>query len=284
MEARRRMQQQPERLTMEQYMPMNASIQVFSGRHGGSTGLHWHEFYEITYIVSGEGRNDWNGQSYPVGPCSVFLLTPADFHSLSPLSGDSLELVNVIFSENMLDDELRFLLFSDSPHLGYRYAPDDGVAADFAAIWSEATGDMPGKRKMLKNLLERILLKHARACRGTMTHDVGKASHVFPVPIRRSLLYMEHHFRENLMLEAVAKEAALAPNYFSGLFKETVGISFRGYLQDLRIRFAKSLLLVSKSSVTEICYASGFNTLAHFERVFRDKTGMSPIAFRNNHS
>ncbi|WP_420871978.1 helix-turn-helix domain-containing protein [Cohnella rhizosphaerae] len=48
----------------------------------------------------------------------------------------------------------------------------------------------------------------------------------------------------------------------------------------MRIRFAKSLLLASESSITEICYASGFNTLAHFERVFREKTGMSPIAFR----
>lgn len=274
------MTQQPERLTMEQFMPKDASVQVFSGCLRGTTGLHWHEFYEITHIVSGEGRNDWNGRAYPVGPGSTFLLTPADFHHLSPLAGDGLELINVIFSEDMLDDELRFLLFSEAPHLGHRYAPEDGAAADFAAMWNEANDTRPGKRKMLENLLERILLRHARACRGSASLERTKDSQVLPLSIRRAVLYMEHHFREDLELEAVAKQAALAPNYFSGLFKKTVGLSFRGYLQQLRIRFAKSLLLASESSITEICYASGFNTLAHFERVFREKTGMSPIAFR----
>ncbi|MDG0810480.1 hypothetical protein [Cohnella rhizosphaerae] len=148
------------------------------------------------------------------------MLTPADFHHLSPLAGDGLELINVIFSEDMLDDELRFLLFSEAPHLGHRYAPEDGAAADFAAMWNEANDTRPGKRKMLENLLERILLRHARACRGSASLERTKDSQVLPLSIRRAVLYMEHHFREDLELEAVAKQAALAPNYFSGLFKK----------------------------------------------------------------
>ncbi|WP_217593546.1 AraC family transcriptional regulator [Cohnella sp. GbtcB17] len=260
------MTQQPERLTMEQFMPKDASIQVFSGSLRGPTGLHWHEFYEITHIVSGEGTNDWNGQSYPVGPGSTFLLTPADFHHLSPLTSDGLELINIIFSEDMLDDELRFLLFSEAPHLGHRYAPEEGASADFAAIWNEANDTRP---------------KTEDARKLARTHIAEACPRLSRIGIART-----HQGLANAAAGDSQGRALHGASFQGGSDARGggeaggAGLSFRGYLQQLRVRFAKSLLLASESSITEICYASGFNTLAHFERGFREKTGMSPIAFR----
>jgi AraC-like DNA-binding protein len=91
---------------------------------------------------------------------------------------------------------------------------------------------------------------------------------------------MHNHFRENLYLKDVAQQANLAPNYFSEAFHKLTGIPFQTYLQDLRLRFALALLRVSDLSVTEICYASGFNTLSHFLRVFKQKFHQSPNTFR----
>jgi AraC-like DNA-binding protein len=93
---------------------------------------------------------------------------------------------------------------------------------------------------------------------------------------------MEQHYRDPLSLELVAAKAHLSPNYFSQLFHEIVGVAFQEHLQILRVRFARSLLRATDMSVTDICYASGFRTLSHFERTFKEEYGTSPSACRRD--
>jgi AraC-like DNA-binding protein len=94
--------------------------------------------------------------------------------------------------------------------------------------------------------------------------------------VHDALIYLHHHFREPLTLDAVARHAHLTPNYFSGCFHQATGASFQCYLQDLRLRFAMSLLCVSDLPVTDICYAAGFHTVSHFVRAFRQKSAARP--------
>lgn len=98
--------------------------------------------------------------------------------------------------------------------------------------------------------------------------------------LRRALLYVHHHFRENVTLAEAASRAGFTPNYFSECFHQAMGISFQNYLLALRLRLSKSLLRASDMSVTEICYASGFHTLSHFQRVFKRQYGLTPSAYR----
>lgn len=72
---------QPPRLTKEDYqLQPHAPVQVLHGIHPGTIPLHWHEFYELSYVVSGKGEHRLNGSSYPLSSGTIFLLTPADFH------------------------------------------------------------------------------------------------------------------------------------------------------------------------------------------------------------
>ena len=96
-----------------------------------------------------------------------------------------------------------------------------------------------------------------------------------------ALVYLHLHYREPITLQAAAEQVALSPNYFSQCFRSATGVTFQRYLQSLRLRFAKSLLSVSALPVTDICYASGFQTLSHFERAFRREFGRSPTAWRS---
>jgi transcriptional regulator GlxA family with amidase domain len=50
---------------------------------------------------------------------------------------------------------------------------------------------------------------------------------------------------------------------------------------DLRLEFARSLLRASPLPVSEVCYVSGFNTLTHFEKMYKRKFGHSPRASRS---
>ena len=71
------------------------------------------EFYEMAFIVDGEGVHLFNGVTYPLTRGALFLLTPTDIHALWPNPGSTLELFNVIFSDTMLDEEVEPLLFRE---------------------------------------------------------------------------------------------------------------------------------------------------------------------------
>ncbi|ETK32863.1 helix-turn-helix transcriptional regulator [Microbispora sp. ATCC PTA-5024] len=68
----------------------------------------------------------------------------------------------------------------------------------------------------------------------------------------------------------------VSPNYFSERFRDHTGSSFQVYLQERRLRFARSLLASTSLSVTEVCHAAGFNTLSHFRRAYRRRYGSAP--------
>jgi AraC-like DNA-binding protein len=68
--------------------------------------------------------------------------------------------------------------------------------------------------------------------------------------------------------------------YFCKMFKKATGLTFTDYLGRIRVEKAKNLLLNPHLRVSEIAYTVGFQSLTHFNRVFRKLTGESPTDFR----
>jgi len=101
--------------------------------------------------------------------------------------------------------------------------------------------------------------------------------------IRQARALVEERFREpELQLAEAAARADLSVAHFSHLFHKETGVTFTHYVQSRRIEEAKRLLAGSDRSITEICFACGFNSLTHFNRVFRSGTGCSPSQYRRN--
>ena len=134
----------------------------------------------------------------------------------------------------------------------------------------------------MQALLRCILIEFARRCAPSPERDVRAAAPSGDSAVRRAVLYGDHHFREPLSLADVAAQAHLSVNYFSDRFREVTGTSFQSYLQQRRLRFARSLLASTDLGVTEICHASGFNSLSHFGRAFRRAYGRTPSDVRGN--
>jgi AraC-like DNA-binding protein len=78
----------------------------------------------------------------------------------------------------------------------------------------------------------------------------------------------------------IADALHVSPNYLSGLLKSLTGQSTQQHLHDKLIGLAKQKLSTTSLSVSEIAYELGFEHLASFSKLFKAKTQLSPLEFR----
>lgn len=78
-----------------------------------------------------------------------------------------------------------------------------------------------------------------------------------------------------------AEELHLSTNYFGDLIKKETGITAQEYIQTKVINVAKFQIFDRSKSISEIAYNLGFKYPQHFSRLFKQKTGVTPNAFRS---
>ena len=99
--------------------------------------------------------------------------------------------------------------------------------------------------------------------------------------IERALRYIDEHFhRSDLSLEEVASYVQRSPSYFSHILSAKRAQTFRQYVTDVRIKQAKHLLSTTSLTVREVAFAVGYDDPNYFSRLFKEYTGYSPSAWR----
>jgi AraC-like DNA-binding protein len=79
----------------------------------------------------------------------------------------------------------------------------------------------------------------------------------------------------------LADSVFLSPNYLSDLLKKETGMNAQDRIHYYLIEEAKTLLLSSDKSVGELAFSLGFDYPQYFSRLFKAKTGMTPLEFRH---
>ena len=91
--------------------------------------------------------------------------------------------------------------------------------------------------------------------------------------IRRALRFMADNYSEHLELAQVAEYIGLSPSYFSTLFRDVVGVTFREHLCRIRVEESKHLLLSKKYSLADIAVSMGFPDQSYYSKVFKQIVG-----------
>jgi AraC-like DNA-binding protein len=99
---------------------------------------------------------------------------------------------------------------------------------------------------------------------------------------RRAISFIREHLSEPLRLAQVARVAGFAPGYFSKLFKREEGVTFEEHVRQLRVARAKQMLTSTSLSVERVGKLSGFVGRSHFQRVFKEAVGATPLAYRHS--
>lgn len=97
---------------------------------------------------------------------------------------------------------------------------------------------------------------------------------------REMAQFIHDHFDQELTLDQIAASAALSPGACCRLFKRHMGCSPFTYVQNLRLQRAARLLETIDEPITQVAARCGYGSPSYFTKSFREKTGLSPSAYR----
>ncbi|WP_276311191.1 helix-turn-helix domain-containing protein [Paenibacillus nanensis] len=136
-----------------------------------------------------------------------------------------------------------------------------------------------GSPEMITALVWSLLLQIDRAMDEAPENLSPLAFHAL-----RMRQYIEEHAAEAFTLKEVARHTGLSVSRAVHLFKQHFGVSIIGYAQQLRLGRAVSLLEHSPLSLEQIAAETGLGSYAYFHRLFRERYGISPGAYRRRRS
>ena len=102
--------------------------------------------------------------------------------------------------------------------------------------------------------------------------------------IKKTLYYIETHFREQITIDDIAADAGVSVSTMLRLYHDILHTTPIQYVLQYRLeQIREELLLYPDSSISETAYSCGFNDISYFNRCFLKKYGCTPSEFRRNH-
>lgn len=255
-------------------------------------GLLWHHHpeYELVYIPKGNGRRHIGQHISRFEQGELVMIGP------------NLPHLTFSYGQEGAFEEIVVQMRADFLGEGFWQRPEMAAVRDLLArshqglSFGGATRTKVGA--MLRQLLEeppfmrlltllQLLQQLAHSPDYTVLdadHD-GQALHGKEQQrLSRVYQYLEQHYRRpSLDVREVADVAYLSVPAFCRYFKKMTRHTLTDFLQECRVNHACRLLL-DEVPVTEVCYASGFNNVSHFNKTFRKHTGHSPSEYRRQHA
>lgn len=243
---------------------------------------HYHDSYEVYFLISGM-RNHFIGEEYfYIMPGDVMLVKPFELHySTSPekfqykryvlnikkhvlthtFSQQEIEELFKIFDYRILhlnekeqSELLNLLKKVDQVYHSNQFLSDKLYKYTTAEIFL-----------FLKNVSDKRKI--------TAPYQTDNE-------IIKAVRYINERYTENITLDDITEFLHMSKYHFCRVFKQFTGATFLEYLNNLRLTEAHQLLIHTKKSINEIALTTGFNSTAHFTRVFKQVYSQSPREFR----
>jgi AraC-like DNA-binding protein len=237
----------------------------------GDLEAHDHDFMELVVILDGEGIHESPLGETPLSAGTALLIRPNNWHNY--VRCNNLELVNFCFPvavvrsewRNLLDERVRSLLRSGK---GLQFAQLPAETIHSIQVIEQTPRSSCGALGLVVWALDQFAMA------------IPESPNPIHPAVERALCALENEPQSPWTARDLAKEVGLDRAYLSRLFKTQVGIGPMGYVNQLRLEQAASLLRHSDLNCTEVGLAVGYTDPSLFSRRFRTKFGLSPASFR----
>ena len=265
-----------------------------------NTKLHRHEYMQINYVCQGQGKHCLNNHDFDIVKGDIFIIPPYIPHRIMRYDNSSIEIFEFEFEPEFINRNfdgisniesffdfayIEPFLVSESkvkPRLNMIGGVQVQVENILEEVFKEYNERKSGYILLVRSLLLKLLIvlgrELTRELEGTesrVIYDCSKNA------VLNAVKYIKEHYIEDIWVDEVAQKFTISPSYFRYLFKIITSKTFTEYVNDLRISRSMELLRDTDMRVIDVCYESGFKNINHFNRMFRQQTGKTPLMYRN---
>lgn len=272
-----------DKMELSQHKPaklLDANM-LFISYHTGHES-HEHKFYELEVTLLGDGAQTINGTTHPMRRGEVHIIRPGDVHSFQ--TDGSLKTFMVQFSSKCVAADIADIIeeFGRADRALITYLSNDecdafeNICKALDVLQSRDCDIEPEMSYKLINVLLMFFYSSFDKRKRTKSRTDGDSRD----KIQQMLDWMQMNYRTRINADDIAKQFHFNTAYLRRLFKERVGVSIMQYLKELRLEYAKNLLLTTKLKISEICDRSGYGSMPTFISDFKQKYRYAPLSFR----
>lgn len=246
---------------------------------------HSHSNYEIHMIVSGDESMTAANNRVEVGAGTTVITGPGVVHSQISVNGSKVEEYGLRFTIEKIqatrgkrtEDTLVDKLVTDP----FAVFEDSGKLSDVCKeMIDEACTDHPGRLTRIKALFSNYMILLGREV-ADLPKSAEKLRHFEQMDTKTLLDCFFSANRSTTSAEELTKLLHISERHLRRLMQELYGMNLTEKMNEMRVERAKELLLTTDLSYEQIADELAFGTQQYFSRVFKNKTGMVPSAFRS---
>jgi AraC family transcriptional regulator len=269
--------------------------------HGKALNYSWtgRGFLSIKAFFQGQAFYTVGDGYHVVNDASYLVLNHEQAYSISIESDTSVESFCLFFAPGFAEEVLHSFIrptdhLIDEPekndslpiHFFERTYPHDNLLSPtllrLRTVLTDRRYEQGWLEEQFHEIMQQLLHVHRNVYREVETLPLVRSATREEVYRRlyRARDYAYAMFDQPITLVDMAHVACLSPNYFLRRFKQVFHQTPHQYIITRRLEQAQQLLVKTDCSVTDVCFSIGFESLGSFSRLFRQRTGSSPEAYR----
>ena len=269
------------------------NFEVYRGTHNKLASHHYHDYYQLWYIVNGSFVHLIDGREFIQRKGDLFLIPSYVNHRMDTRNSKDVEWIFIDMADNFLDlvpggfeknkvfnmTCLRPLVYinkSAEPFLHFEGEMADKIEKLFVELLDEYNSGSELTPVYIRAKIVQLLAYVAEVYTSRMPEFEKKCFSNYRMALKNAIDYVNEHYTENLSCDEIYKIALMSKTSFNYIFKQAVGQTLIDYINTLRIRLAKKLLKENRLNITNIGEECGFASSTYFGRVFKKETGMTP--------
>ena len=250
-------------------------------------------FFELIYVLDGNGKQFVNENEFCYKPGNLFLLTPQDVYSFRITKKTQFFFLR--FNQSFIHTEqaksfddgdwlysMKFILENASHQPGciLKNQTDKPVIRELIeSIIREQNSQQLFFRKIIRQLVNTVITVVARNISMRLPERIKATKEESVVKI---LQYIHHNIYESEKLKTnkMSRELGISKNYLGRYFKKHTGETLQKYIINYKLKLVETRLLHSNLRINAIAYELNFTDESHLNRIFKKYKGVSPSQFR----
>jgi AraC-like DNA-binding protein/quercetin dioxygenase-like cupin family protein len=270
------------------YTSIYAAIDKFVG---GYAPWHWHSEFEFFFVIKGSVSYHLEDGIYDFAEGEVGFINSNVLHMTTPAAeGPCISSVQIMDKQfiaghlgSLLESKYIEPIIRSSNLKIYKFTKDnkahDYILAELCLAFECEKERVFGYEFQIRNHISNMWLKFFKSTKSIIEENVFKKN-ADSNRIKAMILFINQHFSEKLTLGQIAKEANISEREAMRCFQRCVKMSPFAYLTERRVQEAADRLKRTDESVMTVGEICGFSSGSYFGKVFKERMGCSPNAFR----